>query len=520
VAATPSAPEHRLPAGGRTQPLVATVLGLAFLVGVWSTWAFIVDDAYITYRYSRHLAEGYGPVWNIGEDPVEGFTNFAWMLWHAPFAAVGTPLAVVSKATSSLCGGLTLWLLLRGDGTEGWRLGGPVAAAAFALFLPTYFHVTAGLETVAFAAVLLRGVLIGLRAQRGEAIRSWEPVALLLLAGMLRPEGALAALPMFVWWLLRRRADRSAWAWSAVGLLVGTGYFLARWAYFGQLFPNTFYVKFGNVSAGSSWMLATLWTVAPLLLLSSTLLLKARSRPAGIIILGTTLLTYAPYAASGPSMDYLHRFAFHAFPVLCLGAGLAVSAWRRPRTGALTGLLAVVWVAVMGATSQDLPVIANYGTDLQRAHVAIGRGLARADVPVDARTVAVSDAGAIPYFSGWTTTDYMGLNDESIAHGADVTATVEAAQPTVIVVSSHTPRAPLRLDKLIVHQVTDGYVQVASVQMRADYWQVVFASPQWADRIRGPVRRSVASAQRQHDPGRYDLTVDRWLDRLQERLPG
>jgi hypothetical protein len=48
---------------------------------------FIVDDAYITMRYSRHLAEGYGPVYNIGEK-VEGYSNFLWMLilsWHTKF---------------------------------------------------------------------------------------------------------------------------------------------------------------------------------------------------------------------------------------------------------------------------------------------------------------------------------------------------------------------------------------------------------------------------------------------------
>ncbi len=49
--------------------------------------------------------------------------------------------------------------------------------------------------------------------------------------------------------------------------------------------------------------------------------------------------------------------------------------------------------------------------DLQRAHVPIGKALAESAVPEPARSVAVTDAGAIPYYSGWTSIDYIGLND-------------------------------------------------------------------------------------------------------------
>ena len=37
----------------------------------------------ISMNYAKHLAGGYGMVWNIGEAPVQGFTNMGWMLWMA-----------------------------------------------------------------------------------------------------------------------------------------------------------------------------------------------------------------------------------------------------------------------------------------------------------------------------------------------------------------------------------------------------------------------------------------------------
>ncbi|MDH3227755.1 MAG: hypothetical protein OEM67_11810, partial [Thermoleophilia bacterium] len=55
--------------------LASTILTLAaarLVPLVVTAWAHTTDDAYITLRYSRHLAQGMGLVWNVGETPVEG----------------------------------------------------------------------------------------------------------------------------------------------------------------------------------------------------------------------------------------------------------------------------------------------------------------------------------------------------------------------------------------------------------------------------------------------------------------
>ena len=43
----------------------------------------LFEDAMISMRYARNLAEGHGLVWNVGEEPIEGFTNLLWVLWMA-----------------------------------------------------------------------------------------------------------------------------------------------------------------------------------------------------------------------------------------------------------------------------------------------------------------------------------------------------------------------------------------------------------------------------------------------------
>ncbi|MEO8395236.1 MAG: hypothetical protein ABI700_19720 [Chloroflexota bacterium] len=53
----------------------------------WGTW--IVDDAGISFAYSRNLAQGYGLVSQAGKAPVEGYSNFTWVLLLAPFFLPG-----------------------------------------------------------------------------------------------------------------------------------------------------------------------------------------------------------------------------------------------------------------------------------------------------------------------------------------------------------------------------------------------------------------------------------------------
>ena len=399
---------------------------------------------------------------------------------------LGLDLPTVAKLTSLAAGAAILVLLVRHRHRRQGLVAALVAGGAIVVFLPTYFHITSGLETVAFAALVLRAVLVGLDALEGRPVRVWEP-PLLVLAGMLRPDGVIAALPAFLAWLWVSRRDRRAWLWSAGAAVVGAGYFAWRWSFYGNPFPNTFYIKFGNVDAGEKWLETTVVVFAPLLVLTVLLLVFRQTRRAGLLLCATVVTTYLTYVVSGPTMDYTYRFAFHAFPVLCLGAGLAAGTFARAGSR--------VWLAAGSLASP-------------------ARTCPRRD-----RTVAVGDAGAIPYYSGWRAVDYIGLNDEPIAHGESPTTRVESAHPTVIVVRSLNGRVPRTAYGMDVRAVTSGYELVANVRMRADYYKLVFVVPEYADAVRGPVRAAAAEAQRTYDPGHYEDTISRWLNRLRGDLP-
>ncbi len=129
------------------------------------------------------------------------------------------------------------------------------------------------------------------------------------------------------------------------------------------------------------------------------------------------------------------------------------------------------------------------------------------------------DAGAIPYYSGWTTVDFIGLNDERIAHGEKVTDRVTDARSTVLLVRSYSPPPPKSAYGLDVAKATEGYVHVATVQMRQGYYKHIYVLPEWSDEVRAAVEPVVAEAQLTYDSGRYELTVTRWLERVLRDFP-
>jgi hypothetical protein len=59
------------------------------------------EDAAILMRYSEHLAEGHGIVWNVGDRPVEGATDFLFMVLLAALARAGCTRAGAERSSAT-----------------------------------------------------------------------------------------------------------------------------------------------------------------------------------------------------------------------------------------------------------------------------------------------------------------------------------------------------------------------------------------------------------------------------------
>ncbi|MGZ4760135.1 MAG: hypothetical protein ACXV95_13830 [Acidimicrobiales bacterium] len=225
---------------GRALLLVPLVLALAMVL--WRG-PQLVDDAFITMRYSAHLAHGDGPVFNVGQQ-VEGFSDPLWMLILAGASLVGLPLPQVALVVGVLAFPGVVVLTVRLADLEGaGQVGAIIAGVVIALSSNLVGASLGGLETSLFALGLTATVLIAAR----DPLPRWWLVAALVVVAYSRPEGLpLVVLIVVVAYLARRRwsLDTNFFAPLALGTVaVIGGTLLARWAYYGELLPMSVIAK-------------------------------------------------------------------------------------------------------------------------------------------------------------------------------------------------------------------------------------------------------------------------------------
>ena len=226
---------------------------LALLGWLTSVGWFITDDAFISFRYVRNLLEGHGLVFNPGEY-VEGYTNFLWIL---ELAAIWRVLGIRPEHVANWLSviytvgtiAVMLWWVarmpfLRHRGLIAWMaLGLVCSSATFAVWTAG-----GGLETrqfTFFALVAVAGLSVFGANRWGLTAASLSLAA----AALTRPEGLLLAACCVGWFVVQRLIAARQLDWRGTLALAGPfvvligGHFLARFRYYGEWLPNTYYAK-------------------------------------------------------------------------------------------------------------------------------------------------------------------------------------------------------------------------------------------------------------------------------------
>ena len=244
------------PTGSSRVWLLAIIV--IFIAHAWHLWC-AAEDAFISLRYARNLADGHGFTWNVGAPPVEGFTNLLWVVLCAGAIKLGLNALLFAQAIG-LASGIGLILLTYWAGREllGWPE--PVAlvpALLLACAGPLATWATSGMEMTLFALLAFASTFLIARAwQRREPRDAYGAAALLFLTALLRPEGVMIPGVLFGLTLLLARFDRNSAppglpAAVAIFAALFATYFAWRYRYFGYPLPNTFYAKTGGGSAPS-----------------------------------------------------------------------------------------------------------------------------------------------------------------------------------------------------------------------------------------------------------------------------
>lgn len=436
--------------GWRASYGAGLALALAAFLALALRTSFLIDDAFISFRYARNWAELGLPVYNPGESPpVEGYSNFLWVLALRACFELGARPEVASRVLSVTAGALLVVLVHRFLARE--LALGPLPTAlgtlALATFPPFTFWATGGLETAPFALALFAAFALLVRrgGDRGGRAADLAAGAAGVAAALLRAEGILWALGLPACLLLTRRSDperRTApprrLALYAAVVVVGFGAFLAwRLAVYGEWLPNTVRAKAGLSAAvlGRGLRTVATWLLLFLSPLAAPLALRTRGgerRVAAVTALAILTAFLGYNVAVGGDWMPMFRFLAPATPFLAVALALACAAL--PRGGALALGSAAIALASLPALGRSIVPEAwlrglafrsfrvGYQSELERWRTSvanlerfrwIGKGLAQVAGPGD--SIAVGAIGAIGYDSGLVVYDRNGLVDREVA---------------------------------------------------------------------------------------------------------
>lgn len=390
----------------------------------------LTDDAFISFRYARHLVDGAGLVFNPGEY-VEGYTNLLWVLIMAAVHGIGLDMPLFSRLISTLCAaGLVVSMA---GFSRTYFSGQPHAWISFLAPLllalnPLFSHTVGfGLETVFFSLLAWWSVASYLKLERDGA-SPYTTGLLLGLAYLARPEavlwvGCFAMTDVVQLLQPERRTEQLQKLLRYLGTfaLIAALHLIWRVSYYGDLFPNTFYVK-----AGSNWFWG--WVSVRQFMLGNGLL------PLVAIVLTPFVLR--------------RRWAICVWLIVTLYLGLVLrsggSRYLYPLLPLVYLLLQELFRSVTALQRRGLAVLAASGlcllflggaisegsralqaTHFSRLTNARGVALARClrDVTEPDDRIALIPAGAIPYYADRPVVDMLGLTDRHIARRGKLSRT-------------------------------------------------------------------------------------------------
>lgn len=450
----------------RPTPILIATLVLAVFVALnlWIWTRFTVDDAFITWRYGRNLVE-FG-VWNFNPstfDLTQAYTNPIFAALSVIPAAWGLDMVAFFKLIAGVILLGSSALILRASSS---RAQTALVLTAILAIPATIAHAFSGLETYLYCAALAL-LFIALHQEK------WRlATAFTLLLFITRPEAWLLVGLVPAYGLLchlRRRAGApSLREWTlltGVTLIWVIAYFAFHVSHFGELMPNTYFIKSGD-GFELSRALGLAAFALPLCLIAAI----GHGRIAGLMALYFAPVIYS-YASSDLQMNYLNRFGYQiALPMLLYLAYAIAHAPKRWAAGALAlGLLAFAYANSSIAT---LIGYANYYPRLLGAHTALGHAFDELGQQGEISAVAMGDVGAAAFHSRLPVLDIIGLGSRAVSREGLTLEVAQSYAPDVIAIiatQGGVRNFAAQHEVIETYAAQNGYVELCTVTWAPQY---------------------------------------------------
>lgn len=396
------------------------ILAVVLLLIVWLSAAFLEytqDDVFITYTFSRNIAEGHGFVFYQGER-VQGSTTPLWALLMAGVYLITPDLLHAGNAISGFL--LAIAILLAFTLTKPYLSRYTRLAICVIVATSPLIYVSFGMETLLYTALLMFSFWQWSRGRKGWALLgagllTWTRADGLVLGGVL---GILALLDVLQAKPGRFSLKALPWRLAGIYVLSAAPWFIFALLYFGSPLPNTFSAKQELFRGIEFWLDGFRWwrafygnnwlslIAAPLIILG---LIRTWShislRP---LLLWTALYTLA-YTLLNITMFWYYTPLLVSLVILAaFGGEWLVRRWllgRLPRAVVLVSLSVVVVISAGLSISQALEYAEP--PPRVRTYTMLGTWIDQNTAP-HARLL-VSDLGIVGYYANRSTLDVPGL---------------------------------------------------------------------------------------------------------------
>ncbi len=398
-----------------------------FLFGYVPLHSFPSEDAAMLFQYSENLATSGRVSYNLGGPPVEGATDFLWMLVLSLCHRIGLDTYLSACALSAIALVASAYLLVRLTNRRTPFLL-PLAALAL-MAVPQVFAAIQGFSPLFFGTFILLAMV---------AFTEHRPKTTFLaaiLTCLIRPDGVVFAVPLVAAFLLRHRADlkQNLIRVFAIAIVPGLVYFGWRFTYFDSLFPLPFYVKsnFSRVALlfnmdSLKLNLMFMLALSPLLIVASRGIRPSDREARTSFILVTLSLIAIPfvfYSSMQLEQNLAYRFQY---PFVLIALALAA---RHALPSLLTSLAVLCSLALMGPwyAVEGVRTLSMPSENIPYVAQAMG------SLPCCGR-IATTEAGRFPYYSNWETIDLWGLNTSELAQTLVTPDDVQNYNPDLIVI--------------------------------------------------------------------------------------
>lgn len=465
------------------------ILILIFLVQASVFWRYTIDDAYISLRYAKNIADGFGFRYDrtLEVKPLEGYTNFLLVLFEAflfKLTLTVESILIILK----VCGIISCILIaeisariskaLYGTGAEG------VVFALICAYPPLAFWAVGGLETTFFSLFIV--LFVYSLSWRTKAKYFYSAI-FIITASLLRPEAMFAGIGICCASVLidlrMKQLKLNVKNFSIfIVLICWTLISIWRVYYFDYPLPNTYYAKKADLF--STDFLSRINELVPFVfgILPLFLIIKKDRKDQHLInsnevfFVTAGLLLFFGGLCLEIKREWMPGFRYE-LPMIPLILILISRFWYQyTDENRLIASLGAVLITLLVATSfPSLRGQLIYSAHLYNSHVALGKWI-KQQMP-NVKTIAGWDAGAIPLFS--EVERYVEIHPEGILspitphYGYQVEEILSTA-PEIILLPLGVENSTDGMSEVLLFAQKNNYIKLFNVYHTCNYVIQVF----------------------------------------------